>query len=192
MHKNYPCHGQSRRDLDWLRRHPNSNLNPVQVRQNGGTERRLMKQKFPSLKVLLLLASALVASAQNYSINPSVIPGGGGASSNAQYSVTGSIGQIGAGSISSGGSYSVTGGFWTLIAVVQTTNAPTLGITHSSGAVVISWPTPTASWTLQQNTNLAVAGGWVTSSFPVNTTNGVSSITITSATGNLFFRLAQP
>jgi len=151
-----------------------------------------MKQKFPSVYVLLWLASALVASAQNYSVDWSVIPGGGGASSNAPYSVTGSIGQIGAGSISSGGNYSVTGGFWTLISVVQTTNAPTLGITHSSGQVIISWPTPTASWTLQQNTNLAVANGWVTSSYPVIATNGVSSITITSATGNLFFRLSQP
>ena len=151
-----------------------------------------MKQKFPWVCVWLWLASVRVAGAQNYSINPSVIPGGGGASSNGQYSVTGSIGQLGAGSISSGGNYSVTGGFWTLIAVVQTTNAPTLGITHSSGAVVISWATPTSSWTLQQNTNLAVASGWVTSSYPVNTTNGVSSITITSATGNLFFRLSEP
>ena len=151
-----------------------------------------MKQKFPSVYILLSLAAALVAGAQNYSINPSVIPGGGGTSSNASYSVTGSIGQLGAGSISSGGSYSVTGGFWALISVVQTTNAPALGITHASGQVVISWATPTDSWTLQQNTNLAVASGWVTSSYPVNITNGVSSITITSATGNLFFRLAQP
>jgi len=151
-----------------------------------------MKQKFPLVCVLLALASVLVVGAQNYSINPSVIPGGGGASSNAQYSVTGSIGQLGAGSVSSGGNYSVTGGFWALISVVQTTNAPALGITHTSGAVVISWPTPSSSWTLQQNTNLAVASGWVTSSYPVNTTNGVSSITITSATGNLFFRLSQP
>lgn len=151
-----------------------------------------MKQKFSALSVLLLLAPVLAVGAQNYSVDRSVIPGGGGASSNAQYSVTGSIGQVGAGSISAGGSYSVTGGFWTLIAVVQTTNAPTLGVTHSSGEVVISWPTPTASWTLQQNTNLADAGAWVTSGYPVTTTNGVSSITITSATDNLFFRLSQP
>ena len=151
-----------------------------------------MKQFFLSVCVGLWLTSALVVGAQNYSINPSVIPGGGGTSSNAPYSISGSIGQLGAGSVSSGGNYSVTGGFWALISVVQTTNAPALGITHTSGAVVISWPTPSASWTLQQNTNLAFASGWVTSSYPVTTTNGVSSITITSATGNLFFRLSQP
>ena len=148
--------------------------------------------KFPLAYILLALASALAGRAQNYSVDRTVIPGGGGASSNAQYSVTGNIGQLGAGSISSGGSYSVTGGFGSLVAVVQTTNAPPLGITHSSAEVVISWPTPTASWTLQQNTNLADGGAWVTSSYPVTATNGVSSITITSATGNLFFRLSQP
>ena len=151
-----------------------------------------MKQKFPSLYVLLLLASVLAARSQNYSVDRSVISGGGGASSNAQYSVTGSIGQVGAGSLSSGGSYSVAGGFWSLISVVQSSGAPPMGITHSSGQVVISWPTPTSGWTLQQNPNLADAGGWVTSGYPVAATNGVSSINITSATGNLFFRLAQP
>jgi len=151
-----------------------------------------MKQKFPSVCVLLLLALVFDAGAQNYSVDWSAIPGGGGASSNGQYSVTGSIGQIGANSISSGGNYSVTGGFWSLISVVQTPGAPTLNITHLPNQVVVFWSTPATNWTLQQNTNLAVTGGWVTSGYPIFATNGVSSITITAATGNLFFRLSQP
>jgi len=45
---------------------------------------------------------------------------------------------------------------------------------------------------LQQNSNLAAPAGWVTSGFAITTANGTNSITITPATGNLFFRLANP
>jgi hypothetical protein len=54
----------------------------------------------------------------------------------------------------------------------------------------VSWPA-TGSYTLQQNGNLATSGGWATSGYSISTANGTNSITITSATGNLFFRLKQ-
>ena len=90
-----------------------------------------------------------------------------------------------------GGSYSLTGGFWSLISVVQTAGLPNLTITHSGSSVIVSWP-DTGSYTLQQNTNLALAGGWATSGYTINTSNGTNSITITPPTGNLFFRLSNP
>ena len=90
----------------------------------------------------------------------------------------------------SGGQYSVTGGFWSLISVVQTTGLPNLSIASSGNSVIISWPN-TGSYTLQQNNNLAVSAGWTTSGYTINTSNGTNSITITSPTGNLFFRLAK-
>lgn len=140
---------------------------------------------------VLLLSLALAAGAQSYGVDWHAVPGGGGASSNGQYSLTGSIGQTGTGSVVTGGNYSLTGGFWSLVSVVQTVGAPALTVTHTSNQVIISWPTPASNWTLQQNVNCA-ATGWVTSGFSVSATNGVSSITISAPVGNLFFRLSQP
>ena len=90
----------------------------------------------------------------------------------------------------SGGSFSVIGGFWSLISVVQTAGLPNLAITHNGNTVSVSWPN-TGSYTLQQNANLANSAGWATSGYSITTTNGMSSITVTSPTGNLFFRLQQ-
>jgi hypothetical protein len=89
-----------------------------------------------------------------------------------------------------GGNYSVTGGFWALISVVQSLGAPTLYITHAGNSVTLFWQN-TGTWTLQQNSDLAVASGWVSSGSPVTTANGTNSVTINNATSNLFFRLKQ-
>ena len=95
-----------------------------------------------------------------------------------------------AGGPMTGGNYSLTGGFWALISVVQTPGLPDLTIAHSGNSVIVSWPN-TGSYTLQQNANLALANGWATSCYSINTANGTNSITITPPTGNLFFRLKQ-
>ena len=96
-----------------------------------------------------------------------------------------------AGGAMTGGNYSLTGGFWSLISVVQTLGAPPLTITHSGNSVTVSWPYPSTGWTLQQNPNLAVPGGWTASGGISN--DGVNNyITINSPTGNLFFRLSKP
>ena len=149
------------------------------------------------LKTMLVCALALSllgfrAAAQSLAIDWSAIPGGGGVSANGQYSLAGSLGQSGAGAVMAGGNYSLTGGFWSLISVVQTPGAPVLRIVHRANQVIVSWPTPGTNWTLQQNSNLAGFGGWTTSGYPVAATNGMSSITISAAPGNIFFRLSQP
>jgi hypothetical protein len=131
------------------------------------------------------------AAAQNYSIDWYKIAGGGGTSAGATYQVTGTLGQPDASGAMTGGSYSLTGGFWSLIAVVQTTGLPNLSIAHSGNSVIVSW-LDTGSYTLQQNSNLAASAGWTTSGYTITTANGTNSISITSPTGNLFFRLANP
>jgi hypothetical protein len=169
------------------------------------------------MKRFVLFLVALIPAlgfAQQYSIDRYKIAGGGGTSTNGIYSVSGTIGQPDASSAMTGGGYSLTGGFWSLISVVQTAGLPTLTVTHSGNtvtvssvvqtagpptlavahsgnAVTVSWPA-TGSYTLQQNGNLATPGGWKTSGYSNSTANGTNSITITSATGNLFFRLANP
>jgi hypothetical protein len=142
------------------------------------------------MKKWILLFGWLVPAwcqAQSYSITGSVIAGGGGTSSNGTYQVTGTIGQPAAGTVMTGGSYSLTGGFWSSISVV----GPLLTISHAGKTVLISWPT-TTGYILQQNNNLATPAGWGTSGYSVSTNNGTNSISITSPTGTLFFRLANP
>jgi hypothetical protein len=144
-----------------------------------------------SLSILLLLAASAV-HAQQYSIGWYKVAGGGGASTGATYQVSGTIGQPEAGGAMSGGQYSVTGGFWSLIAVVQTAGAPTLTITHSGTSVTVSWPVGSGGFALQQNNSVANSAGWSAYGGTVSTNNGVNSITISTPTGTLFFRLTQP
>jgi hypothetical protein len=145
------------------------------------------------LSCLILLPSSfcLRASGQTYSINWYKIAGGGGASSNGQFALTGTIGQPDAGGAMTGGGYSLTGGFWSLVSVVQTAGLPNLTISHAGNSVMVSWPN-TGSYTLQQNPNIAATAGWTASGYAVATANGTNSISITPPTGNLFFRLSIP
>jgi hypothetical protein len=131
------------------------------------------------------------ARAQSYSIDWYKIAGGGGTSTNGQYSVTGTIGQPDAGGPMTGGNYSLTGGFWSLISVVQTLGAPTLTITHTGNTVKVLWPYPSTGWTLQQNNDLTMPANW-TPSAGISNDGTNNSITLTSPTGNLFFRLQHP
>ena len=129
---------------------------------------------------------------QSYSIDWYKIAGGGGTSTGATYQVTGTIGQPEAGGAMSGGQYSLTGGFWSLIAVVQTSGAPKLTITNSGNSVTISWPVGSGGFVLKQNGNVANPAGWSPYGGTVNTANGTSSITLTSPTGTQFYRLFHP
>jgi len=145
------------------------------------------------MKTLIIFSFLLVGAvqAQQYSIDWHKIAGGGGTSTGAVYQVSGAIGQPDAGVAMSGGNYSVTGGFWSLISLVQTIGAPTLAITPSNNTVTISWPTSPSGFVLQQKSNL-VTTNWTTSGYPITTNGAVESITVTSSSGNLFFRLSHP
>src|SRR5258706_1616196 len=65
----------------------------------------------------LILSAANVVEAQNFSIDWYSIDGGGGTSTNTQFSLTGTIGQPDAGHMS-GGSFTLEGGFWGSVAAV--------------------------------------------------------------------------
>ena len=94
------------------------------------------------LMLLLCLLAPIAGLAQQYSIDWYKIAGGGGTSTNGQFSITGTIGQPDANGAMSGGSYSLSGGFWSLVSVVQTAGAPMLTITHTGNTVTVSWPYP--------------------------------------------------
>ena len=151
--------------------------------------------KLPTFKSMMLVALLLGCSrfslhAQQYSIDWNKIAGGGGTSSNGQYSLSGTIGQHDAGGPMTGGNYSLTGGFWALISVVQTAGAPTLLISHSGNVVTVYWQ-DVSGWSLQQNNNLSAPVGWTLNS-SWTTSNGTNYLNLPPAAGNLFFRLVQP
>ena len=148
---------------------------------------KLMKIKLS----LLLLLIAFDLSAQQYSVDWYKVGGGGGTSTNGQYSVSGTIGQPDASGAMSGGNYSVTGGFWAFINVVQTPGAPTLYISYSGNTVTVYWQ-DVAGWNLVQSGNLTTPmGGWPASSSPT-LTGGTNYLNLVNPSGNLFFRLKNP
>src|SRR5215472_2804431 len=140
-----------------------------------------------SFSMFVALALCISARAQQYSIDWFKVSGGGGTSTNGQYSISGTIGQHDAGGPMIGGNYSLTGGFWALYSVVQTPGAPTLYITHAGNTVTVFWQA-VPGWSLQQNSNLALPAGWSASS-GVTTSNGTNYWSITPPMGDLFFRL---
>ena len=144
------------------------------------------------MKGLILLFSLLLPSlgfAQNYSIDWFKIAGGGGTSTGGAYQVSGTIGQHDVGGFMTGGNFSLTGGFWT---VVHTPGAPFLIITHSGNNVVISWPSPSTGFVLQQNSNVGNSAGWLSFAGSLNDNGVTKSITNIPPVGNLFFRLMHP
>jgi hypothetical protein len=140
--------------------------------------------------LVLAAMTALSASAQSYSINWYKVAGGGGTSTGGTYTVSGTIGQPDASGALTGGNYSLTGGFWALISVVQTPGAPPLYISLSGHTVTVYWQN-VSGWILQQNNNLKTPSGWTGGDTPT-LTNGTNYWNITSPTGNLFYRLANP
>lgn len=139
---------------------------------------------------IALVAAVSATCAQSYSIDWFTIDGGG-TSTGGVYSVTGTIGQHDAGMTMTNGAYSLTGGFWSLLEAVQTPGAPLLKITlTTTNTAVVSWPSPSSGFTLQQATDLTLSN-WANAAPPSD--NGSTKYLILNLpSGQLFFRLARP
>jgi hypothetical protein len=147
------------------------------------------------MKKMILLLSLLVCAtttglAQPFSIDWFKIAGGGGTSTNAQFNLSGTIGQHDASPQMSGGNFALTSGYWALFAVRQTPGAPPLSINHSDNTVTVYWQ-DVSGWSLQQNSRVNAPGAWSASN-GVTLSNGTNYLTLVSPPGNLFFRLAHP
>ena len=128
---------------------------------------------------------ALSSSAQ-YSVDWHKVAGGGGTSTNGQFSLSGTIGQHDARSAMTNGQFSVTGGFWVLPQVIQVEGAPTLVIAPAApGYATISWTPNTPGFLLQETWSLSPAN-WTNS--PSGSTNPV---TLPVTGGAKFFRLGK-
>ena len=125
--------------------------------------------------------------AQPFEITSSTIDGGGGTSTNAQFSLSGTIGQPDAGTTLTNGQYSVTGGFWALPQAVQTPGAPLLSITSAGlGQAQISWEPDTPGFVLQETLSLSPTN-WVNSASGTN-----NPVVVPAATPTKFYRLNKP
>ena len=146
-----------------------------------------MKKLLFALELLL----PAIGFAQQYSIDWYTIAGGGGASSNGQYVVSGTIGQPDAGTMN-GVNYSLTGGFWSLLAVVQTPGAPLLTIhLTATNSAVISWPVSSPEFNLQKNSALGTANWGGVTNVPT-VVGGQNQVIIAPPAGNWFYRLKYP
>jgi hypothetical protein len=139
------------------------------------------------LGVMLMAGCACSLYAQSYSIDWFKIAGGGGTSTNSQFSLSGTIGQPDAGPVTTNGQFSLTGGFWALPTAVQTPGAPTLSIAPgASGFAAISWSPNTPGYVLQESLSLS----------PANWTNSASGstnpATLSAIVPKKFFRLFKP
>ena len=69
---------------------------------------------------------------------------------------------------------------------------PSLSVTLSGiNKIIISWPSPSVGFVLQQNTNLTTTN-WTDSILLVNDNGTTKSVTNSATAGNLFFRLWHP
>lgn len=140
-----------------------------------------------------LFTATLSAHAQNLSIDWFTIDGGGGTSTGGTYTVSGTIGQSDANTQPLiGGSYSLVSGFWSILAAVQSPDAPLLSITlTTTNSVVVSWPSPSTGFALQQNTDLNTTN-WVGTSEALSDNGTSKFIIVNPLTGNRFYRLFKP
>jgi uncharacterized protein (TIGR03437 family) len=69
-----------------------------------------------------------------------------------------------------------------------TFGAPTLAIARSGDSVIISWPSPSTGYSLQQNPDLTMTN-WTTFSGTVEDDGTTKSVIISAPTGNNYFRL---
>jgi endonuclease G len=72
-----------------------------------------------------------------------------------------------------------------------TLSAPTLSIALAGDSVIISWPSPSTGFSLQQNTDLTTTN-WTTYSGAVENDGTTRSVIIPIETGNNYFRLIHP
>jgi len=136
---------------------------------------------------LAFVLMTFVASAQSYSITSFTIGGGGGSSTNAQFSIVGTLGQHDAITQMTNSQFSASGGIWVLPQAVQTPDAPTLTIVPAApGQATISWTPNTPGFVLQESCSLSCAN-WT------NSPSGAANpITVPAPPPQKFYRLFKP
>lgn len=109
------------------------------------------------------------------------------------YQVSGTIGQPDAGPVMKSANFSLIGGFWSLLSAVQMTGAPLLTIwPAATNTVIVSWPSLSAGFILQQNTNGIASPNWSNVSVTITDNGTVKTLVVSPPGGSRFYRLFKP
>src|SRR5882724_1293687 len=145
-----------------------------------------------TLKKLLIAAlsvtfcqDVLAQSGDTFDLSWSAI-GGGGTSAGGAYSVSSTIGQPDAGTLN-GGIYTMEIGFWSIVAPVNESGRPLVTITRAGTNLLISWPSPSSGFSLEQNPVLMTAN-WTAMTNNVSDDGNTRSVTLRAPPGNRFYR----
>ncbi len=142
------------------------------------------------IALLVVMAVPNIGQAQ-YAIRRSSFSTVGGASTGGTYSLRSAVGVTAAGAVA-GGNYSVTGTPWNLI-VVETPGAPSLEIfLTSSNTAAVRWPSQSAGYVLQQNTNDVSSVNWSNVTTTIQDDGTTKTFIVNPPTGSRFFRLCKP
>jgi hypothetical protein len=151
-----------------------------------------------SFKIHLLIRVAAVlsffaasaAQSQIFTIDYFVLSGGGGASSNAEFSVTGVIGQADAGPRLAGGPFSLDAGFSSVTAASIPAIRPVLSINKSGPTVTLLWSSMSAGFVLERTASLVLPISWQPAPAP-EIVGSNNTVILTSPQSTMFFRLRR-
>ncbi len=142
------------------------------------------------LAFLLLMAGVARACAQDqFRLDWWAVNAGGATSSDAQFAVSGTLGQRGVG-VMSGGAFMLVGGVWAAIEPPAPT-APRIGAQLSGAKVVLSWPVSEQGCTLETTGNLSDPNSWTTLSVIPVVAGSQNTVTIPIQIGPHFYRLRR-
>jgi len=134
-------------------------------------------------------------AAQEFTLESFAVSSGGGESSGGDFELSATVGESGTGSFS-GGDFDLSGGFWSIITVVETPDAPRLNVIVAGGQALISWPqSTTTAFTLEEASILANPSGnttWAPVNVTPNASNGLKSVQLPLSAGHRFYRLHKP
>jgi hypothetical protein len=143
--------------------------------------------------VICGLLLALHADAQP-AINWFTLDAGGGAQSSTTYLVNFTAGQTDVGpSVVASANYRIIPGFWALEDLGPATGLPELDIVLNGANVILSWPSPSTAFVLEQTDSLNVLpASWSNTPGAVSDNGFIKSITIPHNIAKRFYRLRRP
>lgn len=143
-------------------------------------------------------AAALVASTGSAlgqsTINWFTLDAAGGVQSSANVNLNFTAGQPDAGPVvTTSARYTITGGFWALENMGPASGRPSLIIELSGANVVLSWPSPSTGFVLQQTDSLDLLPiSWANAGGSVSDDGVTRRVTIPHNVAHRFYRLRQP
>lgn len=146
-----------------------------------------------SYALVVVLGTAFTAGAQT-TIDWFTLDAAGGASSSASYLINSTAGQNDVGSSApASANYRIIPGFWALENLGPATSVPVLTITLSEANVILSWPSPSTGFVLQQADTFSILPvAWANTPGAVSDNGFTRSITIPHNQARTFYRLRRP